>query len=135
MLIGLGRDRTGDLTIFRRSLVPTELQSQTRFWFRSLKSTTLKPLRPGRDLNAKNLSNAVSSNVNSSVKKEPKKIVSDAATRVSSYANFITSVFVIIFLYFLVVWLNLPYIINLILGFCAAAALYFLFNYFQNRLP
>ena len=28
---GLGRDRTGDLTIFSRSLVPTELPSQTRF--------------------------------------------------------------------------------------------------------
>ena len=30
-LCGLGRDRTGDLTIFSRSLVPTELPSQTRF--------------------------------------------------------------------------------------------------------
>ena len=28
---GLGRDRTGDLTIFSRSLVPTELPSQQRF--------------------------------------------------------------------------------------------------------
>ncbi len=27
----MGRDRTGDLTIFSRSLVPTELPSQTRF--------------------------------------------------------------------------------------------------------
>ncbi len=27
---GLGRDRTGDLTIFSRSLVPTELPSQQR---------------------------------------------------------------------------------------------------------
>ena len=30
-ICGLGRDRTGDLTIFSRSLVPTELPSQTRF--------------------------------------------------------------------------------------------------------
>jgi len=86
-------------------------------------------------LNAKHLSNAVSLNVNSSDKKEQKKIVRDAATRVSSYASFIASVFVLIFLYFLVAFLNLPYIINLILGLCAAAALYFSFNYFQNRLP
>jgi integrase len=34
---GLGRDRTGDLTIFSRSLVPTELPSQTRFQCHSSK--------------------------------------------------------------------------------------------------
>ena len=49
---GLGRDRTGDLTIFSRSLVPTELPSQTRFHCHSPKRhMTPKPLRPGRDLN------------------------------------------------------------------------------------
>ena len=68
-------------------------------------------------MNAKHLSSAVSSNVNSSDKKEPKKIVRGAATRVSRYASFIVSVFVLIFLYCLVALLNLPYILNLVLGF------------------
>jgi integrase len=39
---GLGRDRTGDLTIFSRSLVPTELPSQTRFRYRPLKKYDTK---------------------------------------------------------------------------------------------
>ncbi len=73
--------------------------------------------------------------MNSSDKKEPKKIVRGAATRVSRYASFIVSVFVLIFLYCLVASLNLPYILNLVLGLCGAAALYLSFNYFQNRLP
>jgi len=84
---------------------------------------------------AKHIRNAVSSNVNASDKKESKEIISDAATRVSSYVGFMGSFFVLIMLFFLVALLNLPYILNLVLGLCGAAALYLSFNYFQNRLP
>ena len=84
---------------------------------------------------AKHLKNAVSSNVNKSDKEESKEIIRDAATRVSSYLGFMFTLFALILLFFLVALLNLPYILNLILGICGAAALFFSFNYFQNRLP
>lgn len=84
---------------------------------------------------ARHIKNAVSSSVNKSDKEESKEIIRDAATRVSSYVGFMFSLFVLILLFFLVALLNLPYILNLILGLCGAAALFFSFNYFQNRLP
>jgi uncharacterized protein YqhQ len=84
---------------------------------------------------AKHIRNAVSSKANSSDKEESKEIISDAATRVTSYLGFMASFFVLIMLFFLVALLNLPYILNLVLGLCGAAALYLSFNYFQNRLP
>ncbi len=84
---------------------------------------------------AKHVKNALSSNSNTSDKEESKEIIKDTATRVSSYFGFLLSFLVLMMMSFLVAILHLPYLINLILGICGAAALYFSYVYFQNKLP
>jgi Flp pilus assembly protein TadB len=84
---------------------------------------------------ARHVYNAVNPNVKLGDKKDSKEILKDSGTRGSSYLGFLFSCFIAILVFFLVSLLHLPYILNLILGICGAALLYFSFNYFQNRLP
>jgi hypothetical protein len=84
---------------------------------------------------ARHIYNAVSPNINASDKEESKEILKDSATQASSCLGFMFSCLIAMLIFFLISMLNLPYILNLILGICGAIFLYVAYVYFQNRLP
>jgi predicted PurR-regulated permease PerM len=82
---------------------------------------------------AKHIYNATNPNANPSDKKESREILKETSNQVSNYLAFMFSCFALIALIGLVAILQLPYLVNLILGLLAAALLVYLYFYFQNR--
>jgi hypothetical protein len=81
----------------------------------------------------RHVSNAIRPGANKSEKEESIEVIKEVGHQASNNLGFMGSLFAVGFVALPIMLLNLPYIINLILGIAAAIFIFISYNYFQNR--
>lgn len=82
---------------------------------------------------ARHIANVVRPNVDKYEKEESKEVLRIVGNQAFNFFGFLGCCLIILVLTIPIAFLHLPYIINLILGICAAALLVFSYYHFQNR--
>ena len=82
---------------------------------------------------AKHVANVIRPNADKDVKEESKEVLRVVGNQALNYFGFIGSFLLVFILALPIGLMHLPYLINLILGLCAAAFLIFAYYHFQNR--
>lgn len=81
----------------------------------------------------KHIANVVRPNTEKNDKEESKEVLSVVGNQALNFFGFWISCLIVVALSILIVFLHLPYIVNLILGIGAAVFLILSYYYFQNR--
>jgi hypothetical protein len=82
---------------------------------------------------ARHIANVVRPNADGEEKEESKEVLRVVGNQTLNYFGFLGSCLLILVFSIPIALLHLPYVINLILGFSAAAFLAFSYYHFQNR--
>ena len=81
----------------------------------------------------RHITNVVRPNADKYEKEESKEVLRVVGNQTLNYFGFLGSCLLVFVIGFPIALLHLPYIINLVLGLCAAVFLVFSYYHFQNR--